>query len=434
MYTEFNWVNTYANKLCPDLRERIFSLLNPDQKIPRLFRRLYTNFKQYFSKHRVIVQFEDETVPSFTRNMREMKKHYCPLQEYLPIINGFSATLDLRTLKKLVQQKNIKQIWLDHEVKALLDVATPVTRAPFVWNDSNCGKGIGIAIVDTGVYPHPDLVTPRNRLIAFKDFVKGKTTPYDDNGHGTHSAGNAAGNGLKSKGKYKGPAPEANIIGVKVLDRSGAGTASKIIQGIQWCIDNKDRYGIRIISLSLGASARQSAKKDPLCLAVKKAWNAGIVVCAAAGNTGPKVNTINTPGIEPSIITVGALDDKGTVATGDDTVATFSSRGPTIDGVAKPDFLAPGVKITSLRAPGAYLNKVQKITSDDSWYVTFSGTSMATPICAGVAALLIKKYPKLTPDGVKKRLLQSCRKIKAGLNAQGEGIIDAYCAVTGKRD
>src|SRR5690606_13484017 len=207
---------------------------------------------------------------------------------------------------------------------------------------------------------------------AFKDFVKGKTSPYDDNGHGTHCAGDAAGNGYASDGKYKGPAPGAKLIGVKVLDKAGSGQLSDVISGIEWCIQNREKYNIRVLSLSLGSRTNSSYKDDPVAQAVEKAWDHGITVVAAAGNDGPDPGTISSPGIHPRIITVGASNDKGTPTIRDDEAASFSSRGPTPDGVTKPDLLAPGTDIVSLRVPRSYIDKMSPDSRINRHYTTLS--------------------------------------------------------------
>jgi serine protease AprX len=255
------------------------------------------------------------------------------------------------------------------------------------------------------VYPHEDL---NGRITGFVDFINNRTDPYDDNGHGTHCAGDAAGDGSASGGLYKGSAPRANIIGIKALDKNGAGSLATIIEGVQWCLDynesNPDNP-IHVISMSLGASAQQYEDEtdDPIVQIVNEAWDAGIVVVAAAGNSGPEPSTIASPGISRTILTVGALDDRDTADRTDDDVADFSSRGPTIYGIEKPDILAPGVDITSLRAPNSSLAKSQK-GDQMADYITLSGTSMATPICAGIIALILEVNPDLTPDEVKERI------------------------------
>lgn len=425
MFAKAKWIRENAGKLCPSLKRKIFDTYRHNKWIPCFLHRLLEAIKQRLFKQRVIVQFNtpDYSATADIHKLADVLGYR--VKHDLSLINGFSTSVNIRTLRKMLNNPTIARVWYDQELHAVLDVATPVTNAPTAWNTGNEGQGVGIAVVDTGIYPHPDLITPENRITGFKDFVNGRANPYDDNGHGTHCAGDAAGNGFQSNGKYKGPAPKANLIGVKVLNKTGSGAISKIIAGIQWCIDNKDRYSIKVISMSLGGTAAQSAGDDPLCQAVKKAWETSIVVCAAAGNEGPSTGTISTPGIEPKIITVGALDDKNTTGIDDDAVASFSSRGPTRDGLVKPDLLCPGVNIVSLRSPYSYLDKASKNSRVGEWYNSLSGTSMATPVCAGVAALLAEKLPHSTPDEIKSLLVKSCRKIDPDPNAQGAGLVDA---------
>jgi len=195
--------------------------------------------------------------------------------------------------------------------------------------------------------------------------------------------------------------------------------------GIQWCIDNKSKYNIKVISLSLGSTATVPAEEDPMVKIVNAAWESGIVVCVAAGNEGPEPQTIASPGISPKVITVGAMDDKNTKERTDDEVADFSSRGPTIDGIPKPDILSPGVNIVSLRSPNSHLDKLYKNNRVNKYYLSMSGTSMATPICAGVVALMLQANPNLTPDQVKKKLLETAEDWGLSANVQGAGYIQA---------
>lgn len=201
-----------------------------------------------------------------------------------------------------------------------------------------------------------------------------------------------------------------------------------MIEGIQWCINNKDDLGIRVLNMSLGSAATESYKNDPVCQAVEKAWQAGIVVCVAAGNDGPQPQTINSPGIDPLVITVGALDDINTISPEDDQVAGFSSRGPTVDNLTKPDILAPGADIISLRSPGSLLDKKNRQSRVDNWYTSLSGTSMATPVCSGVVAQILQLNSSLTPDQVKARLMETARTLHLEPNIQGAGVIDAQKA------
>ena len=342
----------------------------------------------------------------------------------LPIIDAKVVRLPLGALGKLASHHHIHRIHLDRKMHAFLDVAAPTIGIAPLRDSGLTGKGVTIAILDTGIHPHPDLVTPDNRIIGFYDAVQGKTEPYDDNGHGTHVAGCAAGAGTASGGKYQGPACEASLVGVKVLDAWGQGSVSTIIDGVQWCLQQKDKYGIRILSLSLGGPANESYRNDPLCQALEKAWNAGLTVLVAAGNEGPGAGTIGTPAIHPQLITVGAADDRNSISDTDDEVASFSSRGPTIDGLVKPDIVAPGVNIISLRSPGSTLDNSYPQRRVDEHYLSLSGTSMATPICSGAAALLLQTKPDATPEEIKTALLVGARDLFHSPNDAGKGRVD----------
>jgi serine protease AprX len=258
---------------------------------------------------RVIVQFKE---PLNDKHIHLLRKHLFPhaLKDCrrLHMVRSIAATVPADGLKHMCRCRPVHRIYIDRKRRALLNIATPAVGAAAAQRSGWKGRGVTIAILDTGIFPHPDLTQPRNRIIAFKDFVNGRKKPYDDNGHGTHCAGDAAGNGHQSHGKYRGPAPEAKLVGVKVLDKFGMGYDSRIIQGIQWCLDHRKRYGIHVLSLSLGAKAKVPCSKDPLCQAVGKAWQRGLVVTVSAGNSGPKAKTIESPGISPSVITVGATD------------------------------------------------------------------------------------------------------------------------------
>ena len=324
------------------------------------------------------------------------------LSKELHSINGMRGHLTPDKIKQIKDHEAIDRIFYDRVVTSYLDIACEQTGAVRVREELGLtGKGVTIAVLDTGIYPHDDLIQPTNRIVAFHDFVGGESEPYDDNGHGTHCVGNAAGNGNLSDGKYGGPAPEASIIGLKVLDGQGSGRLSTIIEGLEWCIDHKEEHHIQIISLSLGAPAYESFRDDPLSLASQVAWHHGIVVCAAAGNSGPDQATISTPAIDPFIITVGSTDDLNTLDRGDDYIADYSSRGPTIDSFIKPDVYAPGTNIISLLSPGSGIESELPEMIVDDHYIQLSGTSMATPICAGIIALLLEANPSLSPNDVK---------------------------------
>lgn len=362
------------------------------------------------------------------------------IAEELPLINGYLAEVNPSALKDIFKRApedmNIvldqKVTFIrppemnssDGEIRPKLDTAMPTLGMEKVWEKGFTGKGVSIAVIDTGIFPHEDL---QGRIIAFKDIVNGKDNePYDDQGHGTHVSGDATGTGKASGGKYKGPAFGASLVGVKVLDGSGSGTFSDVIKGIQWATDNKDKYNIRVISMSLGGYAWRPWDKDPVALAVEKAYEKGIVPVIAAGNEGPSRGTIATPGIAPHAVTIGALDDRGTVDRSDDRMANFTSRGPTNDGIVKPNVASPGVKITAPNAPGSELDKWPGIPhTPDGKYITISGTSMATPIVSGIVATWLQANPKLTPAEVAAIIAATSDPLpNYDENTQGKGVIN----------
>lgn len=377
-----------TNKLCPILSAKIMT--------------------QSMDRVPVIVQLSDQ-IENINTHVSGLSSD---IKSNLPLINGFAGLMTTEAIYKLSNNPDINYISFDTKVYTLLDIAVPSIAANFAHDKGYYGDGITIAIIDTGASLHDDLVIPYNRIIAFKDLVNNKTTSYDDNGHGTHVAGIIAGNGYSSKGKYTGVAPKANILVVKALDENGGGSSSDLIQAISYIIETKDLYNTKIINLSLGTPSNSSCEKDPLCRAVEKAVKAGITVIVAAGNSGPSEGTILSPGNSNKVITVGAVDDKKTIDPSDDTLAEFSSRGPTFDGLNKPDILAPGVNIESLS------------NTNKSNYVSLSGTSMATPMVSGCVALLLNKYGNITPSEIKEKLIGSCLPLNNPIVNQGAGIVN----------
>ncbi len=348
------------------------------------------------------------------------------------------------------------------------------------------GKGVTVAVLDTGVNAHPDL---GDRLLGQLDFVNGEVSPYDDNGHGMHVAGTIAGDGTLNE-LYAGPASEANIISMKVLAGSGGGRTSDIVKAIQTAVELKDEMGIDVINMSLGGPASKNGEEDPINQAIKAAKEAGITVVVAAGNDGPKRGTVGSPGNSLNAITVGALDDNNTpYDRSDDKPASFSSRGPTPDGVTKPDVMAPGVTIMAAKSPRSesalqaeqmnelhqsllfldnlpfehlqnapnemfarvgisesmaekmklhegisdiVFEKLLQATSrmpldETGGYIGMSGTSMATPVVAGTVAQMLQANPDLTPDQIQGILTETAVKLpdgRVGPNTQGAGAID----------
>ncbi len=330
--------------------------------------------------------------------------------------NGFAANLNAGQIQALSRMPMVRSIELDLEVRALLSTATQWTGVQQAQTDYGVdGRGVTVAIIDTGIdASHVDL--DGGKVVAFRDEVNGRTEPYDDHGHGTHVASIAAGTG-EGNAAYAGVAPAASLVGIKVLDGNGSGTTTDIIGGINWMIANKDAYNIRIANMSLGSSGCSDGT-DSLSTAVNNASDAGIVMMVAAGNSGPGTCTIGSPGAASKAITVGAGIDPGEKGWA---LASFSSRGPTADGRLKPDIVTPGYNITAAQA------------NSGSGYVTYSGTSMATPFAAGVAALMLDANPSLTVADVKNILSNGANLEDWGPSGHdvdyGRGMLLAYNAV-----
>ncbi|MBL7198588.1 MAG: S8 family peptidase [Anaerolineae bacterium] len=308
----------------------------------------------------------------------------------------------------LTDDESIEYIWYDEEIHTCLDRSLPQIQVPAVWAAGYRGTGIKIAIVDTGIDPaHPDFA---GRIVAGASFVGGDYG--DENGHGTHVASTAAGSGAAQGGRYQGAAPEATLFIARTLDRNGSGSMSGVMAGVEWAVEQS----VQVINLSLGGSG-SSDGQDALSLTCNAAVARGIVVCVAAGNAGPGSRTIGSPGAAADAITVGAV-------TREDGVASFSSRGPTADGRPKPDICFPGTDIVAARAAGTSMGGPV-----DERYTAASGTSMATPHAAGVAALLLQAVPGLTPVQVKEALLATALNLGQDQNAQGAGRAQAEHAL-----
>jgi len=314
-----------------------------------------------------------------------------------------------------------------------------VVNADQLWAQGTTGRGVTVAVLDSGVAADVDLTSPTNRLLASVNFA-GERLSNDPGGHGTHIAGTIAGNGARSAGEFVGVAPGANIVDVRVLNASGSGRISSLIRGVEWVVAHRAAYNIRVMNLSFGAPASSSYRTDPLAAAVEIAWQLGIVVVAAAGNTGPARGTTASPGIDPYAITVGATDDIGTLSSRDDVLAWFSSWGST-DGGAKPDLVAPGRRIVAPRVPGSALDTLfpdRVVTArNGSTYFRLTGTSMATAVVSGAVALLLERRPDLGPDQVKGLLVgktqaygQDSGVLPPDPTAGGSGLLDAFAATT----
>lgn len=344
------------------------------------------------------------------------------LKYKLPMINSYVLEIPQKYIGKLKELKGVEKVEQDTHLTAQMNVARDTINATWADNTGIGGEGVGVAILDTGIYPHKDLVYRKDRIIGFKDFINSKDYPYDDNGHGTHVAGIIGGDGTESNGKYKGVAPGCNLIGIKVLKSDGAGNISDVLAGIQWVLDNRQRYNIRILNLSVGMQDVEG-EKSALVKGVNAAWDRGLIVVAAAGNNGPKNGTITTPGVSRKIITVGSSDDAETVNILGDFISQYSGRGPTKECIKKPDVVAPGSNIIACGSDKEYVY-ANNYPNKDVGYVKKSGTSMATPMVTGCIALLLSRHPNLTNKQVKLKLRESTNDLGLNEAHQGWGLID----------
>jgi serine protease AprX len=389
---------------------------------------------------RVIVQGPDESDASSVRGRlrglvrREMKGSVA--------LEVSRAELDL-----LSRDSAFAHISADAPVSADMAITNKVTGALSVWQGTSgllsytpgyTGAGIAVAVIDSGIAPHAaiaDRVIARVNLVSWEAPSTGD--PY---GHGTHVAGIIGGNTTSAKyvttAYAGGSAPSVKLIDVRVLGSNGMGYTSDVIAGIDWTVANRTRYGIRVINLSLGHAVAEPSATDPLCRAVARATQAGLIVVASAGNYGrtstgaPVLGGITSPGNSPYAITVGAVDTFGTVDRSDDKVAPYSSRGPTaFDMAVKPDVVAPGTRLVSLESQGSYL-----ATQYPNWhiggtarnaYFRLSGTSMATAVVSGGVALLLDANENLTPGQVKVALQTGAYFVPdGGLVGAGAGSIN----------
>jgi serine protease AprX len=366
----------------------------------------------------------------------------------LSLVHGFAARLRADRVRALAASGGAATVSLDRAMTVQSStvgatgpssVYSKTLRADGLQKNGVKGAGVTVALLDTGIADLPDLagrvlpvkVDPVGTVTAPCVNLSGELGCQDSYGHGTFLAGLIAGSGGASAGAYAGVAPQANLVSIKVAGRSGAADVSTVIAGIQWAVSFKNDYGIRVLNLSLGTDSRQTYRLDPLNYAVERAWAAGIVVVVSASNRGPGAGTISKPGDDPFVVTVGAVDDRGTSGIGDDQLPLFSSRGPTAaDGLAKPDVVAPGAHLVSLNAPGSAL-ATEIPTSMPAPYRRGSGTSMSTAVVSGAVALMLSAQPALTPDRVKYALTSTARPVASSdPMAVGAGMVDVAGAFT----
>jgi serine protease AprX len=367
-------------------------------------------------------------------HLKGMQDRGATIRSKFHTIRAVTMRVPVSMLTELANDPNVAYVTPDRTQKM---TANPVTEefATAVEADVAAaqyaldGTGIGVAVIDSGIADHPDLhdSNGNSRVVYSQSFVAGDATTPDQYGHGTHVAGLIGGTGIGSgnghgyAAKYAGMAPNVNFINLRVLDQNGSGTDSQVIAAIEQAIALQSTYNIRVINMSLGRPVFESYTLDPVDQAVEAAWQAGIVVVVAAGNSGRSAvadgfATIGVPANDPAVITVGATMTEQTPTRVDDQIASYSSKGPTvIDHIVKPDLVAPGNRLVSLRVAGSTLDASYPQyeiapSSGTAMYYELSGTSMATPVVSGAVALMLQQNPALTPDQVKARLMKTAWK------------------------
>jgi serine protease AprX len=395
---------------------------------------------------------------------------------HLPIVQSLAVRLPNRNLRALTELSFVDRLSADSKMRKYDEFTTGRSGAMAAFQQYGLtGNGVAVAVVDSGIDDHDDLndpLTGLSRVTASVSFVSTNSNPGDLCGHGTHVAGIIAGNGASSSGTgythtFLGVARKASLVNVRVLDAFGRTDASTVLASLQWVMNNRKKYGIRVVNMSLGHSVGESYTTDPLCQAVEQLWKNGVVVVVAAGNDGrvsdvdnPLSNdnegygtsygSIGSPGNDPYVITVGAMKSTDGQR-GHDTIATYSGRGPSrLDYIVKPDICAPGNKVISLRKPLSFLEltgptSIIPVNSYRSnapfWqasdYFELSGTSMATPVVSGAVALMLQSNPNLSPDTIKARLMVTADKWRMpngqpDITAYGSGYLDIVGALNSK--
>jgi serine protease AprX len=322
--------------------------------------------------------------------------------------NTIALSASVEQIRSISNEPWVEKIEEDQTVYAVIDESAPAVGAPVAWRAGFTGRGVTLAVIDTGIDSnHPDF---DGRVVSVRDFTM--EAFIDSNGHGSLVAGIAAGSGAYSGGMYKGIAPDVLLLSGKVLKADGSGRMSDVMAAIEWAVE----LGVNIINLSL-STCSSSDGDDALCEICDRAVDAGVVVCAAVGNDGPNKRTVGSPGAARSVITVGAVTASGNVA-------EFSSRGPVGDDRMKPEIVAPGTDIISVRANGTRAGKPL-----DGFYTSATGTSMATPHVSGVVAILLEANRKASPQLIRESLYHTAIDLGLEEYSQGAGMVAAYDAL-----
>jgi serine protease AprX len=364
-------------------------------------------------------------------------------------VGGFAANLRSDAISSLLSSRAVLSIAPDRRLE-LHDSGWRTSSRSFsrtlssieadgLVKEYHTGRGIDVALIDSGVTPMEGLATA-GKIVNGPDLsfdLQAGAQPYIDSyGHGTHLAGIIAGRDSDVRfgddvdpGDFVGVAPGARIVNVKVAGPSGETDVSQVIAAIAWVVQhrNSDGLNIRVLNLAFGTDGQQGYQNDPLAYATEVAWRHGIVVVAAAGNAGGQLRQLDNPAYDPFVIAVGADDTIGTTYLGDDAIPDWSSVG---DGTRNPDLVAPGVIIRSLRAPGSLLDRTVPVSAAGTRWIGGSGTSQAAAVVSGAAAVLLQDRPQLTPDQVKALLTSTANGVAgADPTIQGAGLLDVEAAL-----
>jgi serine protease AprX len=399
---------------------------------------------------RVVVTTTDGTAAARVGNA--LRAHGAKRVRPLPVVNGYSADVPASYVRRLRAERGVRSVTVDSTVHLLhaepgldtgdsgsLAAVSRIVNATDAWNAGYTGKGIDVALIDSGVAPVQGLTSGNvvNGPDLSFESQSASLRHLDTYGHGTHMASIIAGRDAVATGgqyasdtnSFKGIAPDARIVSVKVADHSGATDVSQVLAGIDWVVAHARDNGlnIRVLNLSFGTDSTQWYRIDPLCFAVENAWRKGIAVVVAGGNDGTARESLANPAQDPYVIAVGADDPRGTRTVLDDGVAAFSSRGSATRHV---DVVAPGVSVLGLRDPESSIDQQYATARSGTRFFRGSGTSQAAAVVSGTVALLLQRYPGLTPDQVKRHLMQTATPFDgATVRDRGEGVVNVRKAV-----
>ena len=343
-----------------------------------------------------VLENKEEKIDALVRVRNPLQlgllEHNFDVIKSYPFIRSVGIKCGLNEAIRLERMQEVEYVSAQSTVFALSDLNENINEKAYSngmfsqypvakFSKELTGEGVTLCVMDTGINPHCDLSVPKNRIVHFEDMVGGEDMPYDDNGHGTFVAGVAAGNGTLSAKGVRGVAPMANVLSVKVIEKKGESGTFKILDGMQWLFDNFRQYGVRVVCMSFGAEPLDYA--DPLKIGAEMLSRSGLIVVAAAGNSGE--NSLKSPAISNEVIAVGAVDEQNNIA-------KFSSRG-SYKGIKRPDVYCLGTNVRGIKVGGAYSS--------------MSGTSVAAPYVAGACCLLCQKYSKITPFQAKNAILNA---------------------------